>query len=181
MTSPAQGASDFDARYGGRIGRVGGVICGRAVAVLALNSREMRGDREVGETAWQLVPHSVAGQARTVGLIHDRQDGKSTGMGGMHYRVENFRVALRAGLSSRVLRYWARDAEEGVAGKRGDRGLAEQAGGAHGLPTGVLKRLLLEELVGTRWPVPRHAHAIGEASHSGHDGQPGHTPRLSGG
>ena len=181
MTPPAQGSRHFNARYGGRIDRIGGVICGRAVAVLALNAGELRGGRLVGETGRQVVTHRVAGQAGTVGLAslsHEHRVGKSAEMGGMDDRVEDFRMALRAGCGSGVLGRWAGDSEEGVAGEAGDGRLAEQAGSAHRLPTGVLKRALLEKLVGARRPVPRHAHPVGDAPHPGHDGRSGHSPGL---
>ena len=75
-------------------------------------------------------------------------------------------------------------AEKAIAGERGDGGLGERGGGAHGLPTGGMKRVRLEKLVvarRARRPRPRHVDAIGKASNPGHDGPPGHPPGLSDG
>src|ERR1035441_7901028 len=183
MTSPAHGAGKLDARSDARVARIGGVICGRAMAVLALNTGELRRGRLADESRWKLVSHGVAGQAGTVGLAtlsHEQRVSKGAGMGGMRHRVENFRVALRADLSSGVLGRWAGDAEEGVIGKAGNGDVVGQIEGcAEGLPGWISQASLLEQLVIPGRAIPRHIHPVGDLSNPCYDGQPRHAPGLN--
>src|SRR5436189_6117107 len=105
MTSTAHCGGKFGARSGDRIVRIGRVIAGRTVAILALNAGKLRGCNLAGESRRQLVPHRVAGQTTGIlvlmGLL-ERFEGAP--MPRIRHRVVNLAVALCAGLSADVLR-----------------------------------------------------------------------------
>ena len=102
---------------GARVGSVGigGVIGGRPVAILALNARQLWSFGQADETSRQAGTDGVARQTGDVGLAPaggKRRVGEGAGMGGMRQRVEDGRMAFRAGLPSGVLGRRAGDAKE---------------------------------------------------------------------
>src|SRR6185503_2547942 len=129
----------FDARPGDWILRIGCVISGRTMAVLALNAGKVRSGNLAGESGRQLVPHRVTGQATGIlvrmGLLK-RCEG--AGMPRVHHRVVNSPVALQASLSAGVLWRRAIDPKRSVAQSSGDGRGSDQVGA----PTDRLPRCI---------------------------------------
>src|ERR1035441_6838807 len=179
MAAAADRGRQINPRQYCQVKIIGRMVRCRAVTTLALHALEPRGGRRAAEPGRRFVAHGVAVKIGVVGSLRGLEcvrmwSGIPRGDGGP--------MALGAGRNTAIERCRASDAEKITAGGGGDGGPLERGGCAHGLPTSVLERALMEKLVVARrtWrPVPRnYAQAIGGVGHSGQNRPPGHTPGL---
>src|SRR5689334_18934467 len=105
MTASAHRGGHFDPRSKDGIIRIGGVIGGTTMAILALNAGEFRGCSLARKSCRRLIPNRMTGQTTGITVLMGLLECfECEGMSGIHNEVMNFPVTFRTCLRARVLR-----------------------------------------------------------------------------
>ena len=116
MAATTNRAGQLNTRSHGGIIRVGSVIASGPMAILALDSSELRGCACANEAGGQAISYSVAREAlRILILLLVYQRGESLGVKSKKHAVVSRLMTFGAVLGSDVLRTGPLDLEHGVA------------------------------------------------------------------
>ena len=119
MAPPANLSRKFDARPRGRIIGVRGMVRRGTVAILALNSGQLRRFGFTHKTRRQSITNGVTREAIWIRILMGRLERlKRVRVARVHFRIVNVSMALRACLRARVMRRRAGHSEKSVAVNR---------------------------------------------------------------
>ena len=136
MATAANGTGQLNSRpHSGVIG-ISGVIAGRTVAILALDTSELRGCGRTDEAGGKPIAHGMTGQALRVFILFlIYQCGESLSVRGQEQIVVGLLMAFGAVLGTGVLRSWSLDLENRVTlGDSHRRSPGKIGWTTHGLP-----------------------------------------------
>ena len=115
VASAANCRGNFKARAGRWIIRVGGVIAGRPVAILALNALQLRSRRRAAKPARVAVSNRMTRQAARIAVLMDLLEGrKGLGVLRAHHCVVDALMTFNTRLRADVVRRRTQDAEQRI-------------------------------------------------------------------
>lgn len=163
MTTPADLGRHFGPWSDRWIIRIGRVARRSAMAALALDVSQLRRFTRADKPCWQIEPHRVAGQTRTVALTSvglKLRIAERGGMSSMYLRVQDRFVTFHALLNSPIIRRGAGNPEYRIA-KTGRNSRASDQIVAPGQrhPNELVSVQAPKQLVITGRPIPCHFHS----------------------